>query len=41
MTQAEFLYCNDCFEDFYDIIPNSNEDRFFNVEEVEVYKIYN
>jgi len=40
MTQGEFLYHNDIyFENFNEIIHNNKKDRFFNVEEVEVYKI--
>ena len=41
MTKGEFLFRNDetYFEDFNEIIPHENKDRFFNVKEVEVYKI--
>jgi hypothetical protein len=38
MTQGEFISSNDYFEDYNKIIPN-NGDKFFDVEEVEVYKI--
>ena len=40
MTQGEFLYYNYYFEDIYEIIPHEEKDRFFDVEEVEIYKIY-
>ena len=40
MTQGEFLYYNYYFEDIYEIIPHEKNDRFFDVEEVEIYKIY-
>ena len=41
MTQAEFLYKKNeiCFENFNEIIPNENKDKFFGVDEVEIYKI--
>ena len=43
MTQGEFLYYSDIndiyFENFNKIIPNDKKNRFFDVEEVEVYKI--
>ena len=40
-TKGEFLFRNEetYFEDFNEIIPHENKDRFFNVKEVEVYKI--
>jgi len=43
MTQGEFLYKNKVseqyFENINEIIPHNNKDRFFNIDEVEVYKI--
>ena len=42
MSQGEFLYYSKdrtIFNDFNKIIPNEGKDRFFDVEEVEVYKI--
>ena len=39
MTQGEFLYNDIYFENFNEIIPNENKNRFFNVDEVEIYKI--
>ena len=43
MAQGEFLYytnSNDIiFENFNEIIAHENKSRFFNVDEVEVYKI--
>ena len=43
MSQGEFLYFSDInkiyFENFNEIIPNDKKNRFFDVEEVEVYKI--
>ena len=41
MTQGEFLYkTNDIyFKNFNEIIPHENKSRFFNVDEVEIYKI--
>ena len=43
MSQGEFLYKTKekdiFFENFNEIIPNNGKDRFFDVEEVEVYKI--
>ena len=38
MTQGEFISSKDYFEDYNKIIPN-NGNKFFDVEEVEVYKI--
>ena len=38
MTQGEFLSSNYYFEDYNEIIPNDGN-KFFDVEEVEVYKI--
>ena len=38
MSQGELLYSRNYFEDYNKIIPN-NGDKFFDVEEVEVYKI--
>ena len=40
MTQGEFLYSGDYFKEYHEIIPNEKKNRFFDVEEVEVYKIY-
>ena len=40
MTQAEFNYDTNYFKDFNEIIPIEKTNRFFDVEEVEVYKIY-
>ena len=41
MTQGEFLYKGDdiIFENFNEIIQHENKNRFFNVDEVEVYKM--
>ena len=43
LTQGEFLYREKIdeiyFENINDIIPNENKDRFFKVEEIEVYKL--
>ena len=43
MTQCEFMYkysnSDIYFKDYNEIIPNEGKDRFFGVEEVEIYKI--
>ena len=42
MSQGEFVYKNKENESFYnfnEVIPNEKKNRFFNVEEVEIYKI--
>ena len=43
MSQGEFLYKEKkkdiYFKDFNKIIPNNGKNRFFDVEEVEIYKI--
>ena len=43
MSQGRFAYKSDkneiYFKDFNEIIPNKRENRFFDVEEVEIYKI--
>ena len=39
MTQGEFLYDGEYFHNFKEIIPNSNKNKFFDVDEVEIYKI--
>ena len=41
MSQGEFLYYKEksYFNDFNEIIPNDNKERFFDVDEVEIYKI--
>ena len=43
MSQGQFLYKENpgdtYFEGINEIIPNENKDRFFNVKEVEVYKL--
>ena len=43
MTQCEFMYkysnSDIYFKDYNEIIPNERKDRFFGVEEVEIYKI--
>ncbi len=41
MSQGDFQYTNSCgFEDYNKIIPNEGKNRYFDVEEVEVYKIF-
>ena len=43
LSQGYFHYQNRedmCFENFNSIIPNNNCERFFDVKEVEIYKIY-
>ena len=40
MTQGEFICSGDYFKEYIEIIPNEKKNRFFDVEEVEVYKIY-
>lgn len=39
MSQGEFLYGGTYFNNFSEIIKNDKRDRFFDVLEVEVYKI--
>ena len=40
MSQAYFLYSTTLyFENFNAILPNDGRDRFFDVDEVEIYKI--
>jgi len=43
MSQVKYFYRakneKSSFENYNDIIPNEGKDRFFDVEEVEVYKI--
>ncbi len=43
MSQGEFCYYNEddnYFNNFEEIIPNEKKDKFFDLDEVEVYKIY-
>ena len=43
LTQGYFYYQKDeyqCFENYNEIIPNNNKDTYFDVKEVEIYKIY-
>ena len=41
LTQGIFHYhLNENFENYNEIIPNNNKDTFFNVIEIEIYKIY-
>ena len=39
MSQGNFLFNDDCFENLTEIIPNEGKEKFFDLEEVEVYKI--
>ena len=40
MSQGEFMYYKDTtFIDFNNIIKNERKDRFFDVQEIEVYKL--
>ena len=40
MTQEEYKVRNDIYiNNFNEIIPNEGRDRFFDVEEVEIFKI--
>ena len=40
MTQGEYQVRNDIYiNNFNEIIPNEGKNRFFDVEEVEVFKI--
>ena len=43
MSQGEFLYKeNDIyFNNFNEIISNDKDNKFFDLDEVEIYKIYN
>ena len=41
MSQGDYQYSNsNYFENYNDIIPNEKKNRSFDVEEVEVYKIF-
>ena len=43
LTQGYFYYKKDkdqCFENYNEIIPNNNKNTYFDVKEVEIYKIY-
>ena len=42
LTQGIFYYClgDESYENFNEIIPNNNKDTYFDVKEVEIYKIY-
>ena len=43
LTQGYFYYQKDegqRFENYNEIIPNNNKDTYFDVKEVEIYKIY-
>ena len=39
MSQGNFFFDDNHFENFADIIPNEKKEKFFDLEEVEVYKI--
>ena len=39
MSQGNFLFNDDCFENLTEIIPIQGKEKFFDLEEVEVYKI--
>ena len=40
MSQGEFLYTSSpYYNDYNEIIPNEKKNRYFEVEEIEVYKI--
>ena len=39
MSQGEILLVEGIFSNYNEIIPNNGENRFFDVEEVEVFKI--
>ena len=39
MSQGKFEPKSQYFKDYIDIIPNNGEEKFFDVEEVEIYKI--
>ena len=43
LTQGIFHYhkSDESFENYNEIIPNNKTDTFFDVKEVEIYKIYN
>ena len=43
LTQGYFFYKNnndESFENYSEIIPNDKKDTYFDVQEVEIYKIY-
>ena len=44
LTQGKFFYKEDensqCYENFNEIIPNDKKDTYFDVKEVEIYKIF-
>ena len=42
LTQGIFYYClgDESYENFNEIIPNNYKDTYFDVKEVEIYKIY-
>ena len=39
MSQGKILLKKRIFSNYNEIIPNNGEDRYFDVEEVEVFKI--
>ena len=39
MSQGEYLVQGSCFENYNRLIPNEGKDRFFDVEEIEIFKI--
>ena len=44
LTEGNYYYKNDnesCYENFSELIPNDKKEVFFDVKEVEIYKIYN
>ena len=44
LTEGNYFYKNDfdsCYENFSELIPNDKKEVFFDVKEVEIYKIYN
>ena len=42
LTQGKFTYRygDECYENFNEIIPNDKTDTYFDVKEVEIYKIF-
>ena len=39
LTQGIFYYGSGCYENYNEIIPNNGKDTYFDVKEVEIYKI--
>ena len=39
MSQGNFIFDENYYENFASIIPNEKKERFFDLEEVEIYKI--